>query len=106
MAAAPDTAAAAVAVVAPVAAPRAGHHDSLAGPDTLDRGETATILGTLTPREQEIAGQVALGRTNRRIAEDLVISERTVDTHVQRILAKLGVANRVQLATLLAGRRE
>jgi DNA-binding NarL/FixJ family response regulator len=66
----------------------------------------SAALGTLTPREQEIAGHVALGRTNRRIAEDLVISERTVDTHVQRILAKLGVANRVQLATLLAGRRE
>ena len=97
--------AAAVAVVAPVAAPRAGHHDSLAGPDRPERG-AAAILSTLTPREQEIAGQVALGRTNRRIAEDLVISERTVDTHVQRILAKLGVANRVQLATLLAGRRE
>ncbi|GAA1952568.1 LuxR C-terminal-related transcriptional regulator [Catenulispora subtropica] len=118
------------AVEAPVAAPRAGHHhDDRPGPGHLDRtphpdhvsgtthshstsgaahGSTAppAILGTLTPREQEIAGHVALGRTNRRIAEDLVISERTVDTHVQRILAKLGVANRVQLATLLAGRKE
>ncbi|NUP50033.1 MAG: LuxR family transcriptional regulator, partial [Catenulispora sp.] len=89
------------------------HHHS-GGPDDPDPENTtapgskapSAILGTLTPREQEIAGHVALGRTNRRIAEDLVISERTVDTHVQRILAKLGVANRVQLATLLAGRRE
>ena len=65
-----------------------------------------SVLAVLTPREQQIAGQVALGLTNRRIAADFVISERTVDTHVQRILAKLGLSNRVQLATLLAGRRE
>jgi non-specific serine/threonine protein kinase len=64
------------------------------------------VLGVLTRREQEIAAQVALGLTNRRIAESLVISERTVDTHVQRILAKLELSNRVQLAALLAGRRE
>jgi DNA-binding NarL/FixJ family response regulator len=64
------------------------------------------VLELLTRREQEIAGHVAQGLTNRRIAEDLVISERTVDTHVQHILAKLGVANRVQLATLLASRSE
>jgi DNA-binding CsgD family transcriptional regulator len=64
------------------------------------------VLDLLTRREQEIAGHVAQGLTNRRIAEDLVISERTVDTHVQHILAKLGVANRVQLATLLASRSE
>jgi predicted ATPase/DNA-binding CsgD family transcriptional regulator len=63
-------------------------------------------LAVLTPRERQIAGQVALGLTNRRIAADLVISERTVDTHVQRVLAKLGLANRVQLATLLAARGE
>jgi non-specific serine/threonine protein kinase len=62
------------------------------------------VLNVLTPREQQIAGQVALGLTNRRIAADLVISERTVDTHVQRILAKLSLSNRVQLATLLIGR--
>jgi non-specific serine/threonine protein kinase len=68
--------------------------------------QASNVLDGLTPREKQIAGQVALGLTNRRIAADLVISERTVDTHVQRILAKLGLANRVQLAILLAGQRD
>jgi DNA-binding CsgD family transcriptional regulator len=71
-----------------------------------DQAAGVGVLDLLTRREQEIAGHVAQGLTNRRIAEDLVISERTVDTHVQHILAKLGVANRVQLATLLASRSE
>ena len=79
---------------------RVGH---ASGPD---QAAGVGVLDLLTRREQEIAGHVAQGLTNRRIAEDLVISERTVDTHVQHILAKLGVANRVQLATLLASRSE
>jgi len=50
----------------------------------------------LTEREIEIIQQMALGRTNQEIADDLVLSERTVRTHVTNILAKLGLSNRTQ----------
>src|SRR5262249_22553362 len=54
---------------------------------------------SLTPREREVAELVARGLTSRAIAAGLHLSERTVETHVQHILAKLGLANRTQLAT-------
>lgn len=50
----------------------------------------------LTDREIEILQQMALGRTNQDIADELVLSERTVRTHVTNILAKLGLSNRTQ----------
>src|SRR5215467_758770 len=52
----------------------------------------------LTSRELEIADLVAQGMTNRRIAERLVIAERTVEGHVERIRGKLGVHSRKQIA--------
>lgn len=52
----------------------------------------------LTGREREIAGLVADGLSNRQIAEHLVISKRTVDSHVEHIFGKLGISSRVQLA--------
>ncbi|MDP8905818.1 MAG: LuxR C-terminal-related transcriptional regulator [Chloroflexota bacterium] len=52
----------------------------------------------LSPRENEVLLVLAEGRTNREIAERLFISERTVGVHVRRILAKLGVAGRVEAA--------
>jgi DNA-binding CsgD family transcriptional regulator len=59
------------------------------------RGDRAR---SLTRREHEIAARVAEGMSNREIAERLVISKRTVDAHVEHILAKLGVSSRVQIA--------
>lgn len=52
----------------------------------------------LTAREREIAGLVALGLTNRQIADELVISSATVDRHVANILVKLGAHSRTQIA--------
>ena len=59
----------------------------------------------LTPREREIAVLVADGKSNREIAEELVIAPRTVDTHVQHILTKLDFSSRSQVAALVASRR-
>ena len=50
------------------------------------------------PFEREVAGLVASGLTNRQIAARLVVSERTVDAHVEHIRTKLGVRSRAQIA--------
>jgi DNA-binding NarL/FixJ family response regulator len=55
-------------------------------------------LGPLTAREHEIADLVAAGRTNREVAEQLVLSPKTVEAHLRNIFAKLGVRSRVELA--------
>lgn len=60
------------------------------------RGES-----TLTGREREIAGLLVTGRATRAIAAVLVISERTVETHIAAIYRKLGVSTRAELARLL-----
>ncbi|GHF07738.1 LuxR family transcriptional regulator [Amycolatopsis deserti] len=52
----------------------------------------------LTARESEIAALVAKGLSNRQIAGQLVISQRTAETHVEHILAKLGFSSRSQIA--------
>jgi DNA-binding NarL/FixJ family response regulator len=50
----------------------------------------------LTPRELEVLGLMKLGRTNRQIAADLVISLGTAKNHVEHIISKLGVSDRTQ----------
>lgn len=52
----------------------------------------------LTKREREVARLVALGLSNKEIATTLVVAQRTAEGHVQRILTKLGLSSRVQLA--------
>lgn len=58
----------------------------------------------LTAREREVAVLVAQGLTNLEIAEQLVLSERTVETHVRNILGKLDLGSRVNLALWAAKR--
>jgi DNA-binding NarL/FixJ family response regulator len=64
--------------------------DSLRSP----RGPEAT----LTPREREVLTLVAVGASNRQIAQKLIVSERTARTHVSAILMKLGLVSRTQAA--------
>ena len=55
-------------------------------------------VGRLTIREREVARLIVAGRTNREMADALVLSERTVDSHVRNIMAKLEVGARAQIA--------
>jgi DNA-binding NarL/FixJ family response regulator len=53
---------------------------------------------SLTNREHEVLNEVAKGKRNREIAEDLGISEATVENHIHHVFEKLGVSNRTQAA--------
>jgi predicted ATPase/DNA-binding CsgD family transcriptional regulator len=67
----------------------------------LGRSEPTRLPGSLTgltAREREVAAMVADGLTNRQIAERLVVSHRTVEGHIGRILTKLGLRRRTELA--------
>ena len=83
--------------------------ESLLHPDvarklmTEVRGETpvpegSTALARLTDREREVLVLIAHGRSNKEIALDLTLSEKTVKTHVSKVLGKLDVADRTQAA--------
>ena len=55
------------------------------------------VVEPLTAREIEVLHLVVQGRSNQEVADELVISERTVRTHVMNVYGKLGLGNRVQL---------
>jgi predicted ATPase/DNA-binding SARP family transcriptional activator/DNA-binding CsgD family transcriptional regulator len=71
---------------------------ALGSEDTSAPEETSVFHPALTPREQEVALLIRRGLTNRQIAEHLTITERTVETHVSRILRKASLRSRTQIA--------
>jgi DNA-binding CsgD family transcriptional regulator len=73
---------------------RLGAAPDLARLDSLSPDAASADAHGLTPRELEVLRLVAAGKTNRAIAAELVLSERTVDRHVSNILTKLGVSSR------------
>jgi len=82
-----------------------GAAPDLARVELLIRHATPSDAHGLTPRELEVLRLVAAGETNKAIATDLVLSERTVDRHVSNIFTKLGVTSRAA-ATAYAYKHE
>ena len=70
--------------------------------EKLHASDTPTKL---TRRERDVAELVAKGMTNREIAEQLYLSERTAQNHVQHILTKLALSNRSQIAVWMTGQK-
>lgn len=72
---------------------RVTHQLSVALREELERERQRSKLDQLTGREREVLVRVAKGRTNREIAEEFGISPRTVETHRERVMAKLRIRN-------------
>jgi DNA-binding NarL/FixJ family response regulator len=70
--------------------------DALAGPGAIPPAPAEELPDGLTPREAQVLRLMAGGRTNQEIAAELVVSEGTVKTHVNRIFAKARVRDRGQ----------
>lgn len=64
---------------------------------------STTVLQDLTPRERDVAESVAAGKTNKEVARDLAITERTVKAHLSAAFEKLGVRDRLHLVLVLSG---
>jgi non-specific serine/threonine protein kinase len=71
-------------------------------PSGTTGGHAPTRAGPLTPREEEVAALIARGLTNRQIAAELVVTERTAAAHVEHILGKLGFSSRTQIGVWAA----
>lgn len=67
---------------------------------TTAEPEAEELLDALTPRERQLLALFATGRSSKQIALELVISPRTVGTHMHHILTKLGVHNRAQAVAI------
>lgn len=63
-------------------------------------------LAALTPRERDIVNLVAEGASNKQVAEELAITERTVKGHLSNVFMKLGVPDRLKLVLFLSGGRQ
>lgn len=74
--------------------------------DLSVRGMDGTVMATLSERERRVAELLVQGRSNREIAELLVLSPETIKTHVTRLLRKVGATNRVEAVSRLLQPRE
>ena len=68
------------------------------------RGPAAGAIGglaALSPREREVADLVTARKTNREVAHELFLSEKTIESHLRNIFAKLGASSRVDVARVV-----
>ncbi|HEX7171258.1 MAG TPA: LuxR C-terminal-related transcriptional regulator [Candidatus Limnocylindria bacterium] len=79
---------------------RAGLAYRRSGRKAADPHTTVERYGSLTPRERDVLALVAVGHTNREIAEELFITEGTAGVHVSNILSKLAVRSRTEAAAV------
>jgi DNA-binding NarL/FixJ family response regulator len=90
------------------AAPLRSAVEALVRRGRLDAGiagtRTPEISAVLTPREAEVLGLLAQGRTNRQIGSALYISEKTASVHVSNLVAKLGASGRTEAVAIAAAR--
>jgi DNA-binding NarL/FixJ family response regulator len=73
------------------------------GAGTARAGSAGGGLDGLTDREREIAALVAEGKSNKQVAATVFLSEKTVEHHLSRVFAKVGVRSRVELTRVIAG---
>jgi two-component system, NarL family, response regulator DevR len=93
---------------------RAAHGESLLDPAATDRvlerlrgrGEEDPRLARLTRQERRILGLITDGKSNRQIADELSLAEKTVKNYVSSLLGKLGVHRRTQAAVFYSRHRQ
>ncbi|WP_375478571.1 response regulator [uncultured Jatrophihabitans sp.] len=88
------------AIIAPAVTRRLLDQFAARLPDPAAASPATSPLDELTDRERTVFAALARGRSNREIAADLLLSEGTVKIHVGRILAKLGLRDRIQAVVL------
>jgi DNA-binding NarL/FixJ family response regulator len=89
---------------------RAGEGESLLDPSLTERvlerlragPKEDKRLASLTPQERRILELITEGHTNRQIADEMILAEKTVKNYISNVLAKLGVERRTQAATFAA----
>lgn len=70
--------------------------------ESIKKRQEETLVEPLTDREIEVLRLLALGKTNRQVAQELLVSLSTIKTHIQRVIIKLGVSDRTQAAVRAA----
>ncbi len=87
---------------------RKNSFDSMSPPLFYPEADSSVLptAALLSSRESEVVALIAAGKTNREIAEALVISETTAARHVHNILVKLELSNRAEAATWWAEHRQ
>ena len=88
-------------MLSPAVTRRLIDHVAAAGEIGTPRGDADRLLATLSPRELEVARAVGRGLANAEISAELHLSVATVKAHVSKVMEKLGVDNRVQVALLI-----
>jgi DNA-binding NarL/FixJ family response regulator len=88
-------------MLSPAVTRRLIDHLAAAGETGTPRADADRLLATLSPRELEVARAVGRGLANAEISAELHLSVATVKAHVSKVMEKLGVDNRVQVALLI-----